>query len=163
MAALIKGKSIKCSQVSRDHYLRGKENERIAVREVSGFATKDAEEALQILELSAKGTKCLKPVYSVKINPEPDRVWTKQEVLQAIKMLETNLGLTGHPRVIIEHLKHGRIHYHVLWSRFSPDGGRTKSMGNDYAIHQKTQRQIEKRVPSQTHAGTRERLQALGG
>ena len=144
MAVLIKGKSIKCSQTSRDHYLRGKENERVTVREVIGFATKDADEALQMIELSVKGTKCHKPLYSAKINPEPDRVWTKQEVLRAIQTLETNLGLTGHPRITVEHLKHGRIHYHVLWSRFHPDGGSAKNMGNDYAIHQKTQRQLEK-------------------
>ena len=37
MAVLIKGQSIKCSQKSRDHYLRGPENERITVREVTGF------------------------------------------------------------------------------------------------------------------------------
>jgi len=44
----------------------------------------------------------------------------------------------------VEHKKKGRIHYHVLWSRFYPDGDAAKNMGNDYAAHQKTQRQIEK-------------------
>jgi hypothetical protein len=144
MSVLIKGKSISCSQKSRDHYLRGQENEKIIVREVWGFATKDPDEALEMIELSAKGTRCKKPLYSVKINPSPDRFWTKEEVLRALQLLEENLGLTGHPRVVIEHKKHGRIHYHALWSRFHPDGGPAKNMGNDYAIHQKTQRQLEK-------------------
>ena len=34
MAVLIKGKSISCSQKSRNHYLLGKENEYITVREI---------------------------------------------------------------------------------------------------------------------------------
>jgi hypothetical protein len=144
MAVLIKGKSIQCNQASRDHYLRGAENEHITVHDVSGFATRDAEEALSMIELSAKGTRCKKPLYSVKLNPETDRLWTKVELKQAVGMLEKNLGLTGHARVVVEHQKQGRTHYHVLWSRFPPDGGKAKNMGNDYAIHQKTQKEIEK-------------------
>ncbi|CAK9253388.1 unnamed protein product [Sphagnum jensenii] len=144
MAVLIKGKSIKCTQISRDHYLRGPENERITVREVKGFATKDPDEALQMIAASAKGTKCRKPVYSTKINPETDRIWNKDEIRAAVDLLEENLGLKGHQRVIVEHKKHGRIHFHVLWSRFPPDGGAAVPMSNDYAIHQKTQRQLEK-------------------
>jgi hypothetical protein len=143
MAVLIKGKSISCSQSSRDHYIHGRENERITVREVLGFATKDAEEALRMIELSVRGTKCKKPLYSAKINPETDRIWTKDEIRRAVELLEENLGLKGHPRIVVEHKKKGRIHYHVLWSRFHPDGGPAKNMGNDYAAHQKTQKQIE--------------------
>ena len=144
MAVIIKGQSIKCTQSSRDHYLRGAENERITVREVLGFATKNPDEALRMIEMSAKGTKCKKPLYSAKINPETDRIWNKDEIRAAVDLLEENLGLKGHPRVVVEHKKKGRIHYHVLWSRFHPDGGAAKNMGNDYAAHQKTQRQIEK-------------------
>ena len=144
MACLIKGQSIACTQKSRAHYLEGPENEKIAVCEVSGFATQNADEALMMIELSAKGTKCKKPLYSAKINPETDRIWTPEEWQQAIEKLEKNLGLTGHPRVVIEHLKKGRIHRHVLWSRFHPDGGAAKNMGNDYAAHQKTQKEIQK-------------------
>jgi len=144
MAVIIKGQSIKCSQSSRDHYLRGAENERITVREVLGFATKNPDEALRMIEMSAKGTKCKKPLYSAKINPETDRIWNKDEIRAAVDLLEENLGLKGHPRVVVEHKKKGRIHYHVLWSRFYPDGDAAKNMGNDYAAHQKTQRQIEK-------------------
>jgi hypothetical protein len=144
MAVLIKGQSIKCSQASRDHYLRGSENEHIAVLDVTGFATKNADEALQMIELSAKGTRCKKPLYSAKINPETDRLWTKQEVMQAIGMLEKNLGLTNHARVVVEHVKKGRVHYHVLWDRRPPEGGTARNMGNDYAIIRKTQCEIEK-------------------
>jgi len=144
MAVIIKGQSIKCSQSSRDHYLRGAENERITVREVLGFATKNPDEALRMIEMSAKGTKCKKPLYSAKINPETDRIWNKDEIRAAVDLLEENLGLKGHPRVVVEHKKNGRIHFHVLWSRFHPDGGAARNMGNDYAAHQKTQRQIEK-------------------
>ncbi len=142
MACIIKGQSIACTQKSRDHYMRGKENEKITVCEVSGFATQNADEALSILEVSAKGTKCKKPVYSTKINPETDRIWTEDEWQQAIDLLEKNLALTGHPRVVVEHTKNGRIHRHVLWSRYHPDGGAAKNMGNDYAAHQKTQKEI---------------------
>jgi hypothetical protein len=144
MAVLIKGKSISCSQRSRDHYLRGPENEKITVLDVVGFATKNADEALSMIELSAKGTRCKKPLYSAKINPEPGRDWSRHEVDRAVNLLEANLGLTGHARVVIEHLKKGRTHYHVLWNRFPPDGGPAVRMSNDYAVHQKTQRQIEK-------------------
>ncbi len=144
MAVIIKGQSIRCSQESRDHYLRGPENELITVLEVSGFATQDPDLALEMIELSAKGTKCKKPLYSIKISPETDRLWTREELNRAIELLEKNLGLTGHARVVIEHLKKGRIHYHALWSRIPPDGGNAKKMGHDYAAHQKTQVEIGK-------------------
>ncbi len=64
--------------------------------------------------------------------------------MQAIGMLEKNLGLTGHARVVVKHLKHGRIHYHVLWDRRALEGGPARRMANNYAIHLKTQREIEK-------------------
>ncbi|MBV8648457.1 relaxase/mobilization nuclease domain-containing protein [Paludibacterium sp.] len=144
MAVIIKGKSIVCSAKSRHHYLEGKENENISVLEVRGFATLDAAEALSMIELSAIGTRCKKPLYSAKINPETDRVWTREELFRAADRLEENLGLTGHARVIVEHLKKGRTHYHVLWNRFPPDGGSAKNMGNDYAAHQQTQKEVEK-------------------
>lgn len=144
MAVLIKGKSIKGTKDSRDHYLRGPENERITLREISGFATKDPDEALQMIELSAKGTQCAKPLYSAKVSPETDRLWTKEEIRRAIELLEENLGLKGQPRIVVEHKKHGRVHYHVLWSRFPPDGGAAVHMGHNYAINLKTQKQIEK-------------------
>jgi len=146
MAVLIKGQSIKCSRLSRQHYLHGPENERITVREVRGLATKDPDEALQMLEILAKGTRCQRPVYSAKINPETDRIWNKDEIRRAVDLLEENLGLTGHPRAVVEHKKDGRIHFHVLWSRFHPDGGPAMNMGHDYAVHQKTQRQLEKEL-----------------
>ena len=144
MAVLIKGQSIKGTQKSRDHYLRGSENERITVREIKGFASQAPDTALAMIALSAKGTKCTKPVYSVKLNPEMDRIWSKAEIQQAINLLEENLGLKDHPRVVVEHQKNGRTHYHVLWSRFHPYGGPAVRMSNDYAAHQKTQRQLEK-------------------
>jgi len=144
MAVLIKGQSIEGRQFSRDHYLRGPENEKITVLEVSGFATHDPDLALEMIELLAKGTRCKKPLYSVKINPETDRVCTQEELNRAVELLEKNLGLTGHARVVVEHQKKGRTHYHVLWNRFHPDGGNAKNMGNDYAAHQKTQKELEK-------------------
>jgi hypothetical protein len=143
MSCIIKGQSIRCTEASHNHVMRGPENQKITVLDVKGFATKNADEALTMMELSAIGTKCQKPVYSAKINPETDRLWTKQEVQQAVELLEKNLNLVGHQRVVIEHVKKGRTHYHVLWNRFHPDGGRAKNMGNDYAIHQKTQKELE--------------------
>ena len=144
MAVLIKGRSIKGAQKSSDHYLRGLENDHIIIKEVKGFATQSPDAALEMIELSAKGTKCQNPLYSAKINPETDRTWTEEELFRAVDLLEKNLGLTGHQRVVVEHFKEGRIHYHALWNRFPPDGGRTVHMGNDYAAHQLTQRQLEK-------------------
>jgi hypothetical protein len=144
MSVISKGASIKCSNSSRNHYLRGKENKQINVLQVYGFVTTDPDEAIEMIQLSAKGTRCKKPGYSVKLSPETDRVWTKKELRKVIDKLEKNLKLEGHPRVVIEHLKKGRLHYHIIWDRRPPDGGPFCVMRNDYSIHLQTQGEIEK-------------------
>jgi hypothetical protein len=45
--------------------------------------------------------------------------------------------------VVIEHEKEGRTHRHVLWSRIDLEHMRAVPMDHDYAIHQRTARELE--------------------
>src|SRR5208283_633568 len=42
-----------------------------------------------------------------------------------------NLNLVGHQRVVVEHIKKDRTHYHVVWNRVSPQTGRVKKLSFD--------------------------------
>ena len=72
----------------------------------------------------AAGTRASEALYSLSINPsEP---MTREQYGIAIDRIEHRLGLTGQPRAVVFHVKGGREHCHVVWSRI--DVGRMKAV-----------------------------------
>jgi hypothetical protein len=97
------------------HLMNAFDNERIEVGQVRGTVADDLHGAFGEYEAVAAGTRCKKPLYSLSINPSAPL--TRQQYLAAVDRIEKGLGLTGQPRAIVFHVKNGREHCHVVWSR----------------------------------------------
>lgn len=88
--------------------------------------------------VAARVISCTRQTYAhERLTPEQWR--------EAIDTLEKNLGLEDHQRVVVEHVKEGRQHYHVIWNRVDVDTMRVRDMGGNFYTHERTARQLEEK------------------
>mgnify|MGYP001114919264 FL=1 len=95
------------------------DNERIEIASVRGTVADDLHGAFAEYEAVAAGTRAQKPLYSLSINPSDPL--SRAQYMAAIDHIEDKLGLTGQPRAVVFHVKDGREHAHVVWSRIDID------------------------------------------
>ena len=103
------------------HLLNTQDNEHVSIHEVKGFMAPDLMGALRETEALAKGTKCRQYLYSCSFNPPKGVDASIADFEDAFDRAEEVLGLTGQPRVVVFHEKHGRRHAHVVWSRINTE------------------------------------------
>lgn len=126
-----------------NHLLKN-DNERIVVVEIRGTATQDLHEALKDMELASKMTKAKTGLYHAQINPAKDEAMTPEQWQQSVNEMEKRLGLKDQPRAVVYHEKGGRAHMHVVWQRTDIEKGKVIDTKNDYYIHKKLGRDLEK-------------------
>ena len=127
------------------HLLRDDTNERAQLVEIKGLTAENLPAALREMAAVAAGSRSHGDfMYQANINPQADERLTPKQWLEAVDTLERNLGFEGHQRVVVEHVKGGRQHYHVVWNRVDVDTMKVADIGGNYAIHTKTARQLER-------------------
>ncbi|HEX3983910.1 MAG TPA: relaxase/mobilization nuclease domain-containing protein, partial [Acidisoma sp.] len=126
------------------HLLRMDTNERAEVLELRGVAAADLDGGLREMEAVASGTRCKRPLYHASINTDPGEHLTDEQRAMAIDRLEAKLGLTGQPRAVVEHVKEGREHVHVVWSRIDLDHMRAIPDSHNYRKHEEAARELER-------------------
>lgn len=99
------------------YLLKTDTNEHVQVHDLRGFVADDLPSALHEIDLISRGTKAQKYLFSMSLNPPQDQYVRTETFEAAIEAIETKLGLTGQPRVIVFHEKDGRRHAHAVWSR----------------------------------------------
>ena len=128
------------------HLLRDDTNERVEVKEITGLLAEDLPTGLREMEAIADQSRSQGNfMYQANINPLADEHLTPEQWREAVDTLEKNLGLEGHQRIVVEHVKHGRQHVHVIWNRVDVDTLRVADMGGNWKIHEKTQQELENR------------------
>lgn len=105
------------------------DNERIEIAQLRGVAAGDLHGALGEFAALARATRCRQPLYSLSISPASPL--SRAQYFSAIDHIEAKLGLTGQPRAVIFHVKDGREHCHVVWSRIDLDNMRAIAMNHD--------------------------------
>jgi hypothetical protein len=135
------------------HLQRVDTNERMVVRELDGVVAGNLDDALREMEAVAAGARSRKPFYHASINTPRNEALTEDQKTVAIERLETSLGLTGQPRVVVEHVKMGRAHLHIAWSRI--DGETLKAIpdGHNYRKHEEVARALEREFGHQRVQG----------
>ena len=113
------------------HLMNACDNERIEVAEVFGTVADDLFGAFAEFEFVARGTKAKQPLYSLSISP-PGTL-TREQYFEAIEAIEQRLGLSSQPRAVVFHVKDGREHCHVIWSRIDTEKMRAIHMSHDHA------------------------------
>lgn len=139
---IVKGGSRKAGGFFAKHLLNAEDNERVEVKELRGFTSEDVKGAFREIDIIAAGTRVQNPFYHASINPRADEVLTPEQWNIAVDTLERNLGLDGHARFQIEHVKEGREHRHIIWNRLDENLNLT-SDSFTYQAHDKTRRELE--------------------
>lgn len=115
------------------HLLNAFDNEGVELAGLRGTVAEDLHGAFAEYEATALGTRCAEPLYSLSINPpvEIDR----DQYFAAIERIERALDLQDQPRAVVFHVKNGREHCHVVWSRIYAEGEQLKAvhMGHDHS------------------------------
>lgn len=111
------------------HLMNAFDNERIELDQISGTVADDLYGAFGEYDAIAAGTRCKKHLYSLSINPAAPL--TREQYRAAIDRIERGLGLTGQPRAIVFHVKNGREHAHVVWSRIDTRAMRAVHLSHD--------------------------------
>lgn len=128
------------------HLTNDEKNERAEVREIRGCTADNLQDALWEMKWVAAGSRCQGNfMYQANINPYAHETLTPDQWRESIDTLEKNLGLDGHQRIVIEHVKHGRQHFHVVWNRVDQETLRVADMGGNWRIHERTQEELEQR------------------
>ena len=102
------------------------QNEKTRLVEISDPHAKNLDEAFRAMWAVSDGTKVKKPLHHISINPMRDERLTDKQVLRICERLEERYGYAhgDHQRVIVEHIKDGRQHFHVMWNRVSLKTGK---------------------------------------
>lgn len=111
------------------HLLNAYDNELAEVAELRGAIAGDLHGAFKEWQVQAETlTRCQKYLYSMSINPDPAQgTLTRDQYMDYIRRTEEVLGLGHQPRAVVFHIKDGREHCHVVWSRIDAD--------NQKAVH----------------------------
>lgn len=117
------------------------------VVQMRGFADADPLTALVNTSLDV-GTvsKSNKPFYHGILNPrEGEAIGMSQAQWEfAADVMERHLKYDGLPRLIVLHEKEGRIHAHVVWSRYDHNTGRLRPDTFNFYKHNAARFQIER-------------------
>jgi hypothetical protein len=117
------------------HLQNAYDNEYVEIAEVRGAVARDLHGAFAEWEVCAHAmTGCRNYLYSLSVNPDPaQRALSRAEYYDYLDRVETRLNLSGQPRAVVFHIKDGREHCHVVWSRIDAEQGK--------AVHQPFDRQ----------------------
>jgi hypothetical protein len=127
-----------------DHLQRDDTNEKVEVREIRGLTADNLQDALWEMKWVAAGSRSQGNfMYQANINPYDHEHLTDEQWAQAVDTLEKNLGLEGHQRVVVEHVKEGRQHFHIMWNRVDVDTMRVVDARGNWKIHEATQAELE--------------------
>ena len=131
------------------HLQNACDNEYVEIAEVRGAVARDLHDAFAEWEVCAHAmTGCRNYLYSLSVNPDPAQAaLTREQYHDYIDRVEGKLGLSGQPRAVVFHIKDGREHCHVVWSRIDTEHGK--------AVHQPFDRQklmmVTRQFARETH------------
>ena len=114
------------------HLLNAYDNDSVEVADVRGAIAPDLHGAFAEWYAEAKATKCVKYLYSLSINPDHTQgPYNREHYDDFIRRTEDKLGLSGQPRAVVFHVKHGREHCHVVWSRIDTEKMKAVQLSHD--------------------------------
>lgn len=126
------------------YLLKQGKNESVKFIAASNVVSLSLKDALKEMQEVASGSACDKFLYHASINPKDGENLTPAEWVKSISLLEKNLGLEGHQRAIVQHVKDGRTHCHIVWNRVDVDTLTAVRMSHNYRAHELTARELEK-------------------
>lgn len=148
----IKGASRAGGRELANHLLNAEKNETVKIFAVESTVSQNLYGAFQEMEAVSSGTRCKKPLYHLKISPDPkEPALTPEQWQRSIDALKDQFGLKDHAYAAVLHRKYGaahpeilREHLHVVFCRINPDTMLAMHAGHNYRQHELVSRQLEK-------------------
>jgi hypothetical protein len=114
------------------HLLNSYDNDSVEIVDMRGAIAQDLHGAFAEWYAEAKATKCIQYLYSLSINPDHTQgPFNREHYDDFIRRTEDKLGLSGQPRAVVFHVKHGREHCHVVWSRIDTEKMKAVQLSHD--------------------------------
>ena len=106
------------------HLLNTEENERADLKQIRGLRADTLREALEEMQQQARINPRVKNfMYHADFNPRLNEHLTEEQRDRAFEIFENERGIPANAaRVVMEHVKHGRKHWHVIWYRLDEQG-----------------------------------------
>ena len=137
------------------------ENETVRLVGISDPDAHNLAEAFHNMWAVARHTKAKKPLHHISINPMADERLTDAQVMQIIERCAEKYGYQPacHQRVIVEHIKDGRQHFHVVWNRVSLATGKSVWPGCHWNKSKQVAREMERELGLKVPASRRQARQ----
>jgi len=119
-------------------------NERILVRRLEGIGSESLRDALLELSAMSAGARSRRGLYHANIDWRADEHLTDAQKIRAVERLAQELGFTGQPSAVVEHVKEGREHLHVVWLRIDTETGKAIPDSHNYRKHELVARELER-------------------
>jgi hypothetical protein len=135
-------------RAAADYMKEQGKNEKTRLVELSDPSAKNLDDAFHNMWVVASNTKCTKPLHHISINPALGERLTDEQLKKIVEHAEEVYGyrMFHHQRVIVEHVKDGRQHFHVIWNRVSLMTGRPVWPGKHWNKSRQICRDMEKRL-----------------
>jgi hypothetical protein len=115
------------------HLLNSYDNDSVEIVDLRGVIAQDLHGAFAEWYAESKATKCVKYLYSLSINPDHTQgPFNRDHYDDFIRRTEKSLGLSDQPRAVVFHVKHGREHCHVVWSRIDTEKMKAVQLSHDH-------------------------------
>ncbi len=116
------------------HLQNAHDNEYVEMSDLRGAIAEDLHGAFAEWEAQASAmTKCKNYLYSLSVNPDDrQRPLPRELYADYVDRVEIALGLQDQPRAIVYHIKEGREHAHVVWSRIDVQEMKAVHMAFDH-------------------------------
>jgi len=132
------------------HLLRRDTNEDVHIREISNYPAvqlddKHLRDALRLMETQAMAKGKHRTLYHSILAPQQGETLNQKQLKYAVDTLANNLGMCGHQRIVVEHKKDGRQHFHVVFNIVNPATGKLARLQWTRKIQWNTARLLEQR------------------
>ena len=141
---VIKGRARGGPTTLAAHLERRDTNEEVWVRELRGVTARDLKGALREMDCMGSGATSVRTLYHAAINTAPGERLSDEQKLRAADRLERELGFEGQPRIIVEHLKKDREHFHVVFLRIDTDRMIAIPDSHNFRKHEIVARDLER-------------------
>lgn len=126
------------------HLERTDTNERVTVRELRGVTARGLRDALQEMDTMGAAADSRRTLYHANIDTRIGEELTEAQKVIAVQRLAARLGMSDQARAVVEHLKHGREHLHVVFLRIDLDRMAAIPDSHNYRKHEEVARELER-------------------
>lgn len=146
---IVKGQAVKGAKRLATHLLKT-ENEVVNILHVDGIDSSLSPEALRqsLIDMEDLGkitnTQTGRVLYHANIDPRKHERLTPDQYIKSADMLMDKLGLSDQPCILVEHVKNGRQHAHLVVQLTDMERGTVKQLHNNFYKQTALARELER-------------------